>query len=118
MYNVFMSHYQTTDEYIAAQPTQIADRLTSIRRLFHAVLPGTQESIRYDMPAFTVGNYHLYVCAYKQHIGMYPAYGIPELETELAPYHAKGTKDSLHFKHSEPLPLELIEKIIRAKSRI
>lgn len=67
------------------------------------------------MSAFTVGGYHLYMSAYKNHIGMYPMYGISELDDEMLPYRGKGTKDALHFKHSEPLPLELIEKIIIAK---
>ena len=110
-----MSTYKTIDEYIAAQPTEVAARLTSIRQLFHKLLPHTEESIRYGLPAFTVGGYHLYVSAYKQHIGMYPMYGIPELDNEMLPYRGKGTKDALHFKHSESIPMELIGKIILAK---
>ena len=105
------------DQYISAQTPDVAARLSLIRALFHKVIPTTEESIRYDMPAFTVGSYHLYISAYANHIGMYPAYGIPELNAEMLPYRGKGTKDALHFKHSEPLPLELIEKIIIAKDR-
>lgn len=112
-----MIKFTTIDEYITTQPTEVASRLTKIRELFHEVLPNTEESIRYDMPAFSVGGYHLYIGAYKNHIGMYPMYGIPELEEEILPYRAIETKDSLHFKHSEPLPLDLIEKIIRAKDQ-
>lgn len=111
-----MTKYTTIDQYIADQTPQTKERLEQIRALFHEVLPETQESIRYDMPAFSVGGYHLYIGAYKNHIGMYPMYGIPELEQDILPYRAEKTKDSLHFKHSEPLPLELIEKIIRAKN--
>lgn len=111
-----MTKPTTIDEYIARQPDAIAQRLTAIRKLFHKVLPDTKESIRYQIPAFTVGSYHLYISAYKNHIGMYPMYGIPELDEEMLPYRGKGTKDALHFKHSEPIPMELIEKIIRAKS--
>jgi uncharacterized protein YdhG (YjbR/CyaY superfamily) len=107
----------TVDQYIANQPIAIAERLTNIRELFHKVLPHTEESIRYGMPAFTVSGYHLYIGAYKSHIGMYPMYGIPELEEAIAPYRAEGTKDSLHFKHDAPLPLDLIEKIIHAKDK-
>ncbi len=110
-----MTKYSTIDDYIDAQPPEVGARLTSIRRLFHKVLPNTEESIRYDMPAFTVGGYHLYMSAYKNHIGMYPMYGIPELDEQMLPYRGKGTKDALHFKHSEPLPLVLIENIIIAK---
>lgn len=110
-----MTKPSTVDEYIDAQPSEIAERLRTIRKIFHKVLPHTKESIRYDMPAFTVGGYHLYMSAYKEHIGMYPMYGIPELDEKMLPYRGKGTKDALHFKHTEPLPLELIEEIIRAK---
>ena len=110
-----MKKYSSIDEYIDAQQSEVADRLTQIRELFHKVLPDTEESIRYDMLAFTVGDEYLYVGAYKNHIGMYPLYDVPELDEELLPFHGKDTKDALHFKHSETLPLELIEQIIIAK---
>ena len=112
-----MTKLTTIDEYIKVQTPETAKRLEAIRQLFHQIIPDTQESIRYDMPAFSVGGYHLYVGAYKNHIGMYPMYGIPELEDELLRYRGKRTEDALHFKHSEPLPLELIEKIIRLKNK-
>ncbi len=112
-----MTKYDNIDLYIQAQESDVAERLTAIRKLFHEVLPDTEESMRYDMPAFTVGGYHLYMSAYKNHIGMYPMYGIPELEEKMLPYRGKGTKDALHFKHSEPLPIDLIKQIIIAKDK-
>lgn len=111
-----MNKSTAIDKYIAHQPTVVSERLESIRTLFHTVLPDTQESIRYQLPAFSVGGYHLYISAYKNHIGMYPMYGIAELDEQMLPYRGKGTKDALHFKHTEPLPLKLIEKIIIAKA--
>ena len=111
-----MTKYISVDDYINAQPSEIATRLSSIRELFHKVVPGTKESIRYDMPAFTVGGDHLYISAYKHHIGMYPMYGIAELDSEMLPYRGKGTKDALHFSHIDQLPLDLIRKIIIAKN--
>ena len=111
-----MSQYKNIDEYIASQEREIAKRLSEIRALFHEILPTTEESIRYDMPAFKVGGDHLYMSAYKNHIGMYPMYGISTLDNEMEQFRGKGTKDALHFKHSEPLPMPLIKKIIIAKS--
>lgn len=111
-----MTAPKTIDEYINTQPEAVAGRLKVIRNLFHQLLPHTAESIRYDMPAFTVGDYHLYVAAYKHHIGMYPVYGTPELEEQMLQFRGKGTKDALHFKHNEALPLKLIEQIIIAKN--
>lgn len=113
-----MPDIKTVDDYINAQSPKIAERLRAIRAIFHKVIPETEESIRYNLPAFTVGGYHLYMSAYKNHIGMYPMYGIPDLDAEMLPFRGKGTKNALHFKHSEPLPLVLVEKIIIAKSEV
>jgi len=111
-----MTKPTTIDEYIALQPAVTADRLQAIRTVFQTLVPDTKESISYEIPAFTVGTERLYMSAYKNHIGMYPMYGLAELDIELLPYRGKGTKDALHFKHTEPIPMELIEKIIRAKN--
>lgn len=112
-----MTTAKNIDEYIALQPAETAKRLSDIRKLFHTLLPETKESISYQIPAFTVGSHKLFFSAYKNHIGMYPMYGIPELEDDLAKYRGPGTKDSLHFKHTEPIPMDLIKKIIIAKSQ-
>ena len=104
------------EQYIAQFEPEIKERLTILRQLFFDVLPGTQASIRYKMPAFTVGKHHLYFAAYKKHIGFYPVYDLPEIEDQVAAYRAKGTKDSLHFPHDKPLPVELVKEIIRLKA--
>ncbi len=69
------------------------------------------------MPAFRIKQQHLYFAAYKHHIGLYPMYGLEELEAELAQYRGKNTKDAVHFPYAKPLPRELIERIVAAKSR-
>jgi uncharacterized protein YdhG (YjbR/CyaY superfamily) len=101
------------DAYIAGFPSAIAERLTQIRILVHGTVPGVEESIRYNMPAFKLNTRHLYIAAYKNHIGMYPMYGMKPIEKELAKYRGPNTKDSLHFPHDKPLPLELIKKIAK-----
>lgn len=102
-------------QYISGFEPEIQTRLNALRALFHEELPGTEESIRYQMPAFTVGKRHLYFAAYKKHIGFYPVYGLKELLPEIDNYKAPKTKDTLHFLHDQPLPLELVRKIIRLK---
>lgn len=68
------------------------------------------------MPSYKVGKGYLYFAAYKKHIGFYPVYGVVDMEEEILKYRAKNTKDSLHFKHTEPLPLALIKRIIILKA--
>jgi uncharacterized protein YdhG (YjbR/CyaY superfamily) len=106
----------TVDQYISEFEPEIQVSLNLLRQLFFEVLPDTQESISYKIPCYTVGKHRLYFAGYKKHIGFYPVYGLEEIEDELSVFRAKGTKDSLHFLHNEPLPVELITKIIQLKS--
>jgi uncharacterized protein YdhG (YjbR/CyaY superfamily) len=106
------------EKYISQFEPEIQARLGFMRKLFFEVLPNTEESIRYKMPAFKVGNHYLYFAAYKKHIGFYPVYGLVEIENDIANYRAKNTKDSLHFSHDKPLPIDLLKKIIKLKSTL
>ena len=107
----------TVAHYISQFTPEIQARLEALRQLFFEVLPETEESMRYNMPAYKVGNQHLYFAAYKIHIGFYPVYAGSQLEGKIAPFRAKKTKDSLHFYHDKPLPLDLIKEIIVMKSQ-
>lgn len=105
------------DKYILQFEPEVQEKLNTLRQAFLEVLPETRESIRYNMPAFTVGKHHLYFAAYKTHIGFYPVYDLPEIEEKISEYRARNTKDSLHFKLNNPLPIELIKSIIELKSK-
>jgi len=104
--------------YISQFEPEIQSRLEILRQLFFEVLPETEESIRYKIPAFKVGKHHIYFAAYKKYIGFYPVYGMTEIEEEVSKYRAKKTKGSLHFMLDKPLPIELIKKIITLKSKL
>jgi uncharacterized protein YdhG (YjbR/CyaY superfamily) len=105
------------DQYISTFEPLIQDKLNAIRKVFHKVLPEAEESISHKIPAFKVGSTQLYFAAFKNHIGFYPVYGLKEIEEELSAYRAKGTSNSLHFRHKKELPIDLIEKIIRIKMK-
>jgi uncharacterized protein YdhG (YjbR/CyaY superfamily) len=107
---------KTIEDYISAFPDDIKLRLTKIREAIKNAVPDAEESIRYGMPAFKLNKEHIYISAYKNHIGMYPMYGMESLEKELAIYRGKGTKDALHFSHKQDLPLSLIKKIVMLKA--
>ena len=71
--------------------------------------PGKNELV--DANLCAKGNVaHFAVC--KNHIGFYPGDGAVEaFREEMEQY--KGTKGSLHFPMDQPLPLELIEKMVK-----
>ncbi len=104
----------TVDAYAAALPNQPRDVLDRIRRLIATRVPGVRESIRYQMPVFTIdGIYLVYVGAWKHHIGLYPIPALaPDLEADVAPYRTKT--DTVRFLYKQPIPYELIERLIDA----
>lgn len=101
------------DAYIAAFPPDVQAMLEQIRTTIRETAPDAQETIRYDMPTFTLnGRYLVYFAAYKKHIGLYPApVGAAEFHEAVSRYGAgKGT---LKFPLDQPLPLNLIRRIVQ-----
>jgi uncharacterized protein YdhG (YjbR/CyaY superfamily) len=106
------SPLQTVDDYIAAQPEASRPRLQAIRAAIRKAMPLAEERIAYKIPAYRLdGRNLLYFAGWKNHLALYPTSTamIAAMGDDLAPHRA--AKDSLHFKHSQPLPVELIERI-------
>ena len=106
---------KSLDDYLMAFDEPIQMRLLEIRNAILQKFPKTEESIRYNMPAYKLNGIHVYFSACKKHIGMYPLYVNSDIESELKEYRGKNTKDTLHFLHNRPLPIELILRLVDCK---
>ncbi|WP_343306522.1 DUF1801 domain-containing protein [Chitinophaga niabensis] len=99
------------DSYIAGFPKEIQDPLKEIRAAIKKAAPALEEAIKYDMPTFILdGKNFFHFAAYKHHISFFGA-GI--VNEELA--HYKSGKGTLQFPLSQPMPLDLITRIVTAK---
>lgn len=106
------STFTTIDEYIASFPADVQKRLQEVRTTIRAAAPEAQEKISYLMPTFTYKGNLVYFAAFKNHIGFYPIpSGIEEFKDELAVY--KQGKGSVQFPFDQPLPLDLITRIVK-----
>ncbi len=102
----------TIDEYIAAFPAEIQQKLQTMRATIHAAAPEASEKISYQMPTFYQQGNVVHFAAFKNHIGFFPApSGVEQFLPEAARYHT--SKGTLQFPLDEPLPLELVSKITR-----
>jgi uncharacterized protein YdhG (YjbR/CyaY superfamily) len=100
----------TTDDYIAAYPPDIQERLRAMRETIRTAAPDASEKISYGMPTFYYEGNLVYFGVSKNHIGFYPTpNGIEAFAQDLAPY--KSSKGSVQFPHDQPLPLDLVAKI-------
>jgi uncharacterized protein YdhG (YjbR/CyaY superfamily) len=103
---------RTIDEYIAEFPPETRKVLEEVRALIAATAPGATETISYAIPTFDLNGGHLvHFAGYAKHIGFYPTgSGIEAFKEELKPYkHAKG---SVQFPLGQPLPTDLIRRIV------
>lgn len=104
------------DEYIAGFPDDVQKILEKIRRTIRKAAPDAEEKISYQMPAFTLKGNLVYFAAYKKHIGLYPRVtGIAKFKKELSRY--EGAKGSVRFPLDEPIPYDLISKIVKFRAK-
>jgi len=106
------SHPTTIDEYIAQFPEDVQRILAKVREVIRGSAPQAIEKISYQMPAFYLSGMLVWFAGYKHHIGFYPkGSGIEAFKEELSGY--KWAKGSVQFPLDEPIPYELIRKIVK-----
>jgi uncharacterized protein YdhG (YjbR/CyaY superfamily) len=104
---------KTIDDYMAPFPEEVRGRLQLIRMKVRELAPGAKETISYGIPTFKLNDtYLVYFGGWKDYISMYPLpEGNPEFDAAIEPY--KAAKATVRFPHKQPLPLPLIETIVR-----
>nr|WP_154892960.1 DUF1801 domain-containing protein [Paenibacillus xylanexedens] len=106
------NHYSVlVDEYISGFAPDVQVRLQALRQIIREAAPNAEEKISYQMPTYALHGNLVHFAAYKNHIGFYPApSGIEAFRDELSVY--KGAKGSVQFPLNQPLPEELIRRIV------
>ena len=105
--------HKSTDHYIATFPSSTQKLLEQVRTTIRKAAPEAEEMISYNMPGYKLhGKPLVYFAGYANHIGFYATpSGGEAFKKELAKY--KQGKGSIQFPIDEPMPLELIEKMVK-----
>ena len=104
------------DAYIAAAAPAAQPLLRRIREIAGRAAPHAEETISYRMPALRGHGILIYFAAFKTHIGLFPPIATdPELSRALEPY--RGPKGNLRFPLSEPIPFDVIERLVRLRAQ-
>ena len=102
------------DGYFSKFPADVQAILEQVRAAIRRAAPDAKEIISYQMPAFKQHGILVYFAAWKQHIGLYPPIsGDKALEKAAARY--AGPKGNLQFPLDEPMPFDLIERIVKLR---
>ena len=102
----------TVDSYLLELPAYQRESAEALRDLIQRTFPEAVEHFGYGMPAYKLrGKPLVYFAVYTNHLGVYalPA-AHAEFAAELASF--KQGKGSVQFPWAQPLPLELIGRMV------
>ncbi|EKJ87782.1 uncharacterized protein YdhG (YjbR/CyaY superfamily) [Leptospira meyeri] len=103
---------KSIDEYIGRFPKDVQEILQKVRSTIQKEAPNASEKISYAMPTFELNGNLVHFAAYANHIGFYalPS-GNLAFQKEISKY--KNGKGSIQFPLKEPIPYDLIKKIVK-----
>lgn len=107
--------FKSIDEYINACPAQSQSYLRQIRKIIHSLVPDAKEKISYQIACFELNGKNLvHFAGWKSHVSMYPTpAGSEAFNKAIAKY--AGGKGTTKFMLNEPLPLKLIQQIVKLR---
>jgi len=106
--------FKSVTDYIASKPRSVQPILKRVRSAIRKAIPKAEEGIAYQIAAYTLdGTGIIYFAGWKEHYSLYPIHEslVAAFKKELAG--CKISKGALRFPLSEPVPSELIERIVR-----
>lgn len=105
--------FASVDEYVASFPEETQKVLEEVRALIKSAVPDARENISYQIAAFEVNRKNfIHIAGWKKHISVYPIpSGTDAFNKEISKY-ADG-KGTVKFPLDKPLPLKLIERVIK-----
>ena len=110
--------FKAVDEYIASQPKAVQSMLGRVRSIIRKALPGAEEVISYQIPAYKLrGRAVVFLAAWTEHYSIYPATAhiVEVFKDDLA--RCEVSKGTIRFPLSEPVPVKLIERIAKFRAK-
>lgn len=102
---------KTIDEYLTPFPQRTREILQELREFIQKQAPTATEAMSYGIPTFKLNGNLVHFAGYENHIGFYPgSKAMQVLKQEMKQY--KTSKGTVQFSIEEPLPFDLIKKIV------
>lgn len=110
--------FKSVDEYQDTFQGEKKERLAAIRKTIREAAPQAEEVISYQIPAYKHFGFLIYYSGATNHISLsYPFSQalLDEFKTELSKY--KMSKSALQLPDKDPLPLDLIKRIVEYRMK-
>ena len=112
-----MPNFETIDDYIFNQTTEVQKVLIELRQIIKEAAPNSIEVLNYKIPAFTLvpngkRDQQIMIAGYKKFVSFYPfPTTMKKFADELKEF--KQGKGSVQFPLDKPLPKDLIIKMVK-----
>ena len=112
-----MPSFETMDDYIGNQPEDVQNVLQELRSIIKEAAPDATEVLNYKIPCFTLvpggkRDQQIMMAGYAKFVGFYPfPTTLATFSDQLKDY--KQGKGSVQFPLNQPLPKELIRKMVQ-----
>lgn len=113
---------KTVDDYFNAQPEKTKEVLIELKQCILKVAPDATELLNYNIPAYALTKggkreHQIMIAGYKKHVGFYPhPTTMEKFDAELSTF--KKGKGSVQFPLDEPLPKDLIERMVTYRMKL
>lgn len=102
------------DDYLAEHSGPHREHMDALRALISRLAPDATEALSWGMPTYKLNGNLVHFAAGKHHVGLYPgAAGIEFAHDELVERGLKFSKGAIQFPVDQPLPVDLVERIVR-----
>ncbi|OPX59796.1 MAG: hypothetical protein A4E30_01238 [Methanomassiliicoccales archaeon PtaB.Bin215] len=106
---------ESVEEYLAALPVTVQEIVGELRAVIRSAAPDSKEIFRYRIPIFVHHGHLVGYAAYQDHYSLHLM--SPELmrrfEDDLSAY--GRTTATIHFSYDDPLPKDLIYRLVKAR---
>jgi uncharacterized protein YdhG (YjbR/CyaY superfamily) len=105
----------TVDAYLQAQEADVAAALGKIRNAILKAAPKAEEKIAYQIPSYKYKGALVHFAAFKNHLSFFGVSKtmFKKFEKELADF--KRVNTTIHFTAQKPLPVGLVQKIVKER---
>jgi uncharacterized protein YdhG (YjbR/CyaY superfamily) len=108
--------FKSVDEYLATFPSPVQKVLRKVRATIRKALPGAEEVISYQIPAYRLhGGAVIYFAGWKKHWSLYPVSAKLLTSLDLSTDDLDVDKGTLRFPLDE-VPVTLVTRIAKARA--
>jgi uncharacterized protein YdhG (YjbR/CyaY superfamily) len=112
------SSVKDIDSYIEQHPESVRIILEELRQTIQKAVPGAEELISYQMPAFRFHGRLVWFAAFKYHYSIFFRQNVLQsFKEELKSFELSKSESAIKIPFNKPVPVQLLTKIVKSGAK-